>query len=260
MTAASDFPPPLPPPLPVRAARGPWGFWATLLWGFILMKLLNATQATIASVLATGTVALAKERGQAVPSVDEIVAFIECPSLLGGACVLLPALWLVIRLRHGLRFADYLALRRFPVWQLAAWSALSIVIWATAFHLAALSGDQSGKISNAKLAANSAPLLVIIFTHDFLAPVSEELLFRGFLFRGIAASRAGWIAAILIPNLLWVEGHPQYDAPVLAALFVIGCVYGLARHLSGSVLLPILLHMAQNGLVTYATFFLRESG
>ncbi|MEO7317728.1 MAG: CPBP family intramembrane glutamic endopeptidase, partial [Chthoniobacteraceae bacterium] len=94
----------------------------------------------------------------------------------------------------------------------------------------------------------------------FLGPVSEELLFRGFLFRGIAASRAGWIAAILIPNLLWVGMHSQYAAPALTALFVAGCVYGFARHLSGSVVLPILLHMAQNALVTYATFFLRGSG
>ena len=136
------------------------------------------------------------------------------------------------------------------------WGLIFAGVFIVGTLLASLSGDHSGAKSQEHLAAIGAPILLEMASHDFAVPFKEELLFRGFLYRGIAASR-GWIVAILLPNLLWVLVHPQYGGAALTALFAIGCIYGLARHFSGSVFLPMILHALQNLLVTFAVYFVR---
>ena len=102
--------------------------------------------------------------------------------------------------------------------------------------------------------ASKAPILLQMASHDLAGPLAVEQVVRGFMYRGIAAIRAGWIVAILLPNLLWTLAHGQYDG---AALFLVGSIYGLARHYSGSVIVPIILHMLQNLFVTYVVYFVR---
>ena len=164
--------------------------------------------------------------------------------------------WLILR-RNGPGISDYLGLRRFSPWRLVLWVSIFAGVLIVGTALAVLSGDQSGSKSQERLVSSRAPILLEIASHDLAAPLGEELFVRGFLYRGIAASRAGWIAAILLPNLLWTLAHGQYGGATLTALFLLGCTYGLARHYSGSVILPIILHMLQNLLVTYAVYFVR---
>src|SRR5579863_7614799 len=45
----------------------------------------------------------------------------------------------------------------------------------------------------------------------FLTPLEEETIFRGFLFKGIAISRAGPVVAILVGSVAWALLHAQYD-------------------------------------------------
>jgi membrane protease YdiL (CAAX protease family) len=70
------------------------------------------------------------------------------------------------------------------------------------------------------------------------------------MFRGIAESRAGWFAAILIPNIFWTSLHVQYAWQTMLLIFAMGIVLGLARHFSRSVALPMALHILWNGAVT----------
>ena len=94
---------------------------------------------------------------------------------------------------------------------------------------------------------STAPLILAV---TVAAPFIEELLFRGFMFRGLDASRAGPIGAIVLPNILWVTLHAQYARPTLMMLFAMGLVLGLARHFSGSVTLPLVLHAISNAVST----------
>lgn len=79
-----------------------------------------------------------------------------------------------------------------------------------------------------------------------VAPVGEELLFRGLLFYRISKTRLGTAGAILIPALLFSVAHVQYDASVLVVIFIDGMFFGVVRHMSGSVLVTILLHSLGN--------------
>ncbi len=79
------------------------------------------------------------------------------------------------------------------------------------------------------------------------APIGEELLFRGFMFRGFVREPRDSLPAIVVIALLWGLLHfPQYDWFGVAMVFAIGIVLGYVRYLSGSTTLTILLHMLLN--------------
>jgi len=82
------------------------------------------------------------------------------------------------------------------------------------------------------------------------APVSEEVFFRGFLFRGLAESRMRPWGAILFTSLVWSLIHIQYDWFGIAQIFLAGIFLGWIRWYSGTITLTILLHALQNLIAT----------
>lgn len=84
-------------------------------------------------------------------------------------------------------------------------------------------------------------LAVIVVT-----PIGEEIMFRGFLFRGwLQTPRDAW-AVIAITALLWALIHLQYDWYVTGQIFVFGLMLGWMRWATGSTILTILLHAMIN--------------
>jgi uncharacterized protein len=77
-------------------------------------------------------------------------------------------------------------------------------------------------------------------------PIGEEILFRGFLFRGwLHAPRDVW-PVIVATSLLWAIIHVQYDWYVIGQIFVFGLLLGWIRWATGSTILTILLHALIN--------------
>ncbi len=93
-------------------------------------------------------------------------------------------------------------------------------------------------------------VLLLLAVVVIAAPVSEEMLFRGFLFRGLAATRLGVWPAIAISSLLWTVVHVQYGLPELTSIFLAGLMLGWIRHASGSIGPAIAMHMAMNLIST----------
>lgn len=80
-----------------------------------------------------------------------------------------------------------------------------------------------------------------------LAPISEELIFRGLLYWRIKKSPLKIVGAIVLPALLFSLIHIQYAGVLtFAIIFIDGVFYGLARHFSKSVILAIILHAISN--------------
>jgi hypothetical protein len=79
-----------------------------------------------------------------------------------------------------------------------------------------------------------------------MAPVGEELLFRGFLFRGFVREPRDALPGILAISLIWSLLHIQYDWFGASLVFAIGMLLGYVRLYSGSTTLVILLHMMLN--------------
>jgi membrane protease YdiL (CAAX protease family) len=85
-------------------------------------------------------------------------------------------------------------------------------------------------------------------------PLGEEILFRGFLFRGwLRSPRDAW-AVIVITSLLWALIHVQYDWYTIGQIFVFGLLLGWLRWATGSTILTILLHALINSEGMIETF------
>jgi uncharacterized protein len=95
-------------------------------------------------------------------------------------------------------------------------------------------------------AAGEGWLPALLAAAILVAPAGEEIMFRGFVFRGWARSdRALWPAIVVI-SLLWAALHIQYDWTGVLQIFVIGLFLGWMRWRSGSTVLTFFLHALFN--------------
>jgi hypothetical protein len=89
-----------------------------------------------------------------------------------------------------------------------------------------------------------------------LAPLFEELFFRGFLYP-VLVRRLGVFAAILITaasfGLIHAPQLAQAWAPVLV-VFLVGLVLTVVRAVTKSVASGLLIHMAYNGTISLLLF------
>ncbi|MEO9968457.1 MAG: type II CAAX endopeptidase family protein [Hyphomonadaceae bacterium] len=82
-----------------------------------------------------------------------------------------------------------------------------------------------------------------------IAPIVEEVGFRGILlgfFRGRGMPK---IIAVLITAAGFAALHTQYTLPAIAAVFILGLVLGWLRLASNSIGPPIIAHIAVNAMV-----------
>jgi membrane protease YdiL (CAAX protease family) len=232
----------LPPP----ATPAPWGLLGTIVWGAAGVCAWFAVQfAVIVAVIvwrdstAPGSVDMQK-----MASDGFLLAFITivaAPAWIGVSV-------LAARLR-GWRTRDYLALvppRRGEV--VAGVACLAALL--VGFDLLTLLVGRDvvpGFMREAYLSARMSGSLPLFFIAVVIvAPVSEEIAFRGFLFRGLAASWLGVSGAMILTSAAWAAMHVQYDAFTLAQIFFIGLLLGWIRWASASTLLTIVLHMLAN--------------
>ena len=94
--------------------------------------------------------------------------------------------------------------------------------------------------------AGFLPLLLLWLSVVVATPIGEEILFRGFLFRGwLQSPRDAW-PVIVVVALLWALIHVQYDWYVIGQVFTFGLLLGWMRWASGSTILTIVLHAVIN--------------
>lgn len=79
-----------------------------------------------------------------------------------------------------------------------------------------------------------------------MAPILEELIFRGFLLKEFSYTFLGTSGAVVLTSLIWALIHSQYDLVYLAIIFVTGLLFGIARVMSHSLLVPIAMHIIFN--------------
>jgi len=90
------------------------------------------------------------------------------------------------------------------------------------------------------------------------APLIEEFIFRGILWRGWRASWMGLLGTLLLTSFFWAVLHVQYPPIIIAYIFCLGIVLGLAREITGNVWIPIWMHALNNGLATLSMLTLAD--
>ena len=237
----------------------PWGPWATLgLSLAVYLMFLAAQGAVIAAFLMPE---LAGRSGAGLQSVndllgrgDVVLSALVISGALGTVLVLLFA-----RMRPGLAVRDYLNLVPMGVGTLFAWLGLTLIVLAL-YHLFSMvvkPQDVSGMYLRLYETAGHPALFWLAIV--IVAPVFEELFFRGFMFRGLRESRLGDWGAVAITSLLWAVIHFQYDAKLIGFIFALGIFLGVARVRQGSVWLTIALHAAVNLVAGIEILLLGES-
>lgn len=247
---------PVPPPIPADAQPEPWGLWATLAFTLLVLAIVFLSQSMVGALFlafawmadpTTDAVSLSQELGSN-GLLLAIAGLVSAPMAIGSILV-------CTALRSGIGATDYLGLQQFPFATTFGWLAVLgvyqvfIMMWAAAFQPP--DNTTSEFMIDAFSSAGFKPLLwvsVIVFL-----PLSEELIFRGFMFRGLLHSRLGAGGAVLLPALLWGGIHLQYDLFGILSIVGMGIVLGLARLATGSTWTTIVMHMAWNGLAAAST-------
>jgi membrane protease YdiL (CAAX protease family) len=162
--------------------------------------------------------------------------------------------WAVVR-RHGLDAGVYLGLTRFSLRHfltgVLALATLAAALYAIA-HFAKLDIVPTFQTDTYTSARRDGWLVPLLLAAVVVAPIGEEIMFRGFLYRGWV--RPGSVVTpILVLTLLWTGMHLQYDWFGMSQVFLTGLLLGWLRWLSGSTALTIVLHMLVNLEATFET-------
>ncbi len=87
------------------------------------------------------------------------------------------------------------------------------------------------------------------------APLSEELLFRGYLFSGLAKSRLGLLGTGILTAVLWTALHVGYSIFGLIEVFAIGLYFSWLLVRTGSLWVPMFCHAAYNTVIGLVLYF-----
>ena len=234
--------------IPVAAASSPppWGLLGTIVWGALGICAWFAVQfAVIIGFIAW--------RDTVAPGSVDMAKMAHDGFLLATVTILAAPAWIGVSViaarKRGWRAMDYLALvppRRGEI----LFGVACLVALLIGFDLlTVLLGREvvpTFMVEAYKSARNGGSLVVFFVAVVIVAPVGEEIAFRGFLFRGLAASWLGVSGATIATSAAWAAMHVQYDAYTLSQIFLIGLLLGWIRWASGSTLLTIVLHMLAN--------------
>jgi len=153
--------------------------------------------------------------------------------------------FLTRRMRH-LSTRQFLLLRWPDGKDAGVWAAAVVGFVFLADGILSLFGADFVPLEQLEAYRTAQPLFLFWLAIVVLAPINEELLFRGLMFGGLSSTRLGWIGAAVITSAIWAVIHVQYDWIYIAIIFVGGLILAAARQMSQSVILCIAMHSVWN--------------
>jgi len=227
-----------------------WGYWATLGWALL-------------AFIVSQCVAIALLLWLRVADVETLLAnpfdgVTVTLFLLIANPIMIAVIALAVRCARA-PLAEYLALVWPPRREIIVGIVALVAVIAIGDALLLLSGRDlvtSFQTQSYATAAAEGWLVPMAAAAIILAPAGEEVMFRGFLFRGWARSeRSAWPAIVVI-SVLWAVLHVQYDWAGMLQIFIVGLFLGWIRWRSGSTLLTFVLHALFNLEATVETVLL----
>lgn len=162
----------------------------------------------------------------------------------GLACTAL--ILLAVRLWKRRQTAQFLGLRR-PHWK-------QLLLWLGAFMLLGLLIELLAYLSPTfrsdfmeKVIGSTTNMVWLVLGVGIIAPLFEEFLVRGLLFGSIRHMFDDHVSVALTAGVFALM-HMQYDAAVMMLILPMGVVLGYARARSGSIWVPVILHVLNNML------------
>ncbi len=88
--------------------------------------------------------------------------------------------------------------------------------------------------------------LAYLFMAVVLAPVIEEVTFRGVALGALISRGIGPVAAVILSSAAFAAIHMQYAPAAMLVVFISGVGFAVLRLLSGSISVPIAAHAVAN--------------
>jgi membrane protease YdiL (CAAX protease family) len=241
MEASLTKPPPERPEMPEGAERPPvWPAWFAWV-GFVV--------AILGVVTLIGTVAAI------VGADEESPGFVVIATLAQGAVFVGTAVWFASRVAKPK--AWHFGLRTAPFWPAVGWAALGVFSFflVSAIYAGLVQPDTEQDVveslggDEGTFGLVVAGLMVIA-----VAPVVEEIFFRGFFYRALR-SRFPIVLAALMDGLLFGVIHFNFEGAdgllILPPLALLGFIFCLVYERTGS-LYPVIGMHAFNNSLAYA--------
>lgn len=186
------------------------------------------------------------------------VVLLEGAAASLGARLQLPRLWLIA----ATRTTQLLAVVTLAGFQTGGLHLLGLdkkallpgfkkgLVWSAGFAAAAsllflglfMTGHHPLNLVHTPLPEGGHNQVLFFFVGGILAPVAEEIIFRGLIFGYLR--RWGLPAAVLVSTALFAAVHPGMAIPVTQ--IVGGVVFALAYHTGRSLMTPIVIHISGN--------------
>lgn len=233
------------------AVRGPWGALATVFFTGVAGALFFLVQLAVIVLYVAARVAR-------TPDLDlrAVAAGLDSDGLLFGLAELVAApvtigfVFLLAWARKGPPVRDYLALRPASRSTTLRWLLYTALLLAALDRASVLAGYPVVPDWMKEIYRTAHFPMLLFFAIVVLAPVFEELLFRGFVFEGLRRSRLGVTGTIVLASAAWACVHLQYEWFYVGQIFGLGVLLGVARAQADSVVLPILMHSVSNGIAS----------
>lgn len=181
-----------------------------------------------------------------VSDADVMVGLVISLVIVDGGLAAL--VWGLAMVRCGGRLAD-LGFRRMPLDRL--WLAAGLVVFAyvvvVAWQYLLLPFGVTPEQDTEGLVRSPAVLPVSAFAVVVVAPLVEEVFFRGFVFGGLV-SRIGWAPAALASGFLFgaVHGTSPEALPLIVPFTLIGAAFAWGYYRTGSLWVSIAAHFLFN--------------
>jgi uncharacterized protein len=233
-----------------------WGFWGTIIWGAVILVIFELLELITVFVLAIAGYSAAGKSSrptfeQAFISVahsgfafaaETIVTSVVC----GGLVV-----W-VIKLKKGSVLREYLCINSVALTAMRNWLGPLVCLLVVKDVTMIVAGHSAVSEFASLEYATAKPVWLFWIAMVIAAPLFEEVFFRGFLFKGLGESFMGLgpIGAVFVTSGLWAALHLQYDSSRMTIIFLFGLLFGAARIVTGSLLVPLALHATMNAIAT----------
>src|SRR4051794_2572320 len=161
---------------------------------------------------------------------------------------------------RGTLRADFgFAIFRRDAWVIVMGVLLEIGLTLLVLPIVNLAGDKHQDVVNDLRDSTGVKLALIALVAGIIAPMCEELLFRGLLLRALRR-RVSPAGAVAISALVFALAHPLLDptvgtVAVVPALFAMGAVSGVMALRTGNLSRSIYLHIGFNLLTTVFALF-----
>jgi membrane protease YdiL (CAAX protease family) len=225
--------------------RTPWSAgWAALA------SLVIVVLSLFGAVLLIGGTAVMGMPGSGAPE-----GAIERGALLtmGVWQVLAILLTVLASFMFGGNASDVLALRQpsgnASVYVMAIVLLFLLQVGVSIVQYALITGDMFADLRPFVNIVGGQEWLLALLVIGIGAPLSEELLFRGFLLSALAKTRIGFLGAANISAALWTALHAGYSIQGIVEVFVIGLFFSWLLWRTGSLRVPIACHALYNSLI-----------